>query len=76
LILENIIQEHSLFGWSILLGHFTEAMLNSVHPFAFEYASIFPDHFALSLALILVVLAFINISTNPLESTMPMLQVI
>ena len=76
LILENIIQKHSLFKGSVLETHFTKAMLYSIHPFAFEFTSIFPYHFPLALALVLVIFSFVNIPTYPLEGSGSVLHVV
>ena len=48
-----------------LKNHFTKAVLNAIDPFSVKRAAIFPKHFALSLSLVLVILALINVATGP-----------
>ena len=51
-------------------------MLYALAPFAFVHAAISPQHLAISLPLILMVISFVNIATCPSENSFAVLLVV
>ncbi len=62
---ENIIFKISFFDNSISKNYLTKSMLNSLFPFTFIFTTINPNHFPITMTLILVKISFVNIPACP-----------
>ena len=65
-----------LFPGVVWKNHAPVTVLDSADPFALVAAAVSPVHLAIAISLVVLVLAFINVATSPLELTKPAFMVV
>ena len=74
--LEDVVLKVALFLRPIWEDHLAVAVLNATDPLTLVTAAIRPVHFAVAVALVLSVLAFVDVPTGPLEHTIAVLTIV